>query len=234
MTDPEPPQVHQSLQMHDKLGYVVNVKRHAEPRPRLSRTESQAQTRTRLLDAAHAAFARRGYYEATVEDVVAEAGYSRGAFYANFTDKADLLFALIEQEREREFGHLSSQIEAAEQEGETLSAMYTWFTKSLSGPLERAFAELRLAAMDNPEHQRRLVENMRAIRAVTTDLIVGYCDRHGVELSIDPSAFALMVLATVGGFADQIRLDPDGVPTGSIAFALAALWEAVTSNGSSK
>jgi AcrR family transcriptional regulator len=178
-------------------------------------------------------FARRGYYEATVEDVVTEAGYSRGAFYANFTDKADLLFAVLDQEREREFGDLSSQIEAAEQEGETLSAMYAWFTKSLLGPLERALAELRLAAMDNPEHQRRLVQNMRAIRVITTDLIVGYCDRHGVELSIDPSTFALMVIATVGGFADQIRLDPEGVPTESIAFALAALWEAVA-DGSSK
>jgi AcrR family transcriptional regulator len=220
--------------MHDKLRCVVNVKRQLEPRPRLSRSESQAQTRARLLDAAHAVFARRGYYEATVEDVVTEAGYSRGAFYANFTDKADLLFVVLEQEREREFGDLSSQIEAAQQEGETLSAMYTWFTKSLSGPLERAFAELRLAAMDNPEHQRRLVENMRAIRAITADLIVGYCDRNGVELSTDPSTFALMVLATVGGFADQIRLDPDGVPAESIALALVALWEAVATNRSSK
>jgi AcrR family transcriptional regulator len=234
MTDPKPRQVHRSLQMHDKLKCVVNVKRQLEPRRRLSRSESQAQTRARLLDAAHAVFGRRGYYEATVEDVVAEAGYSRGAFYANFTDKADLLFAVLEQERERDFDDLSSQIEAAEQEGETLSAMYTWFTKSLSSPLERAFAELRLAAMDNSEHQQRFVENMQAIRGITTDLIVGYCDKHGVELSIDSSTFALMVIATVGGFADQIRLDPDGVPPDTIVLALTALWEAVATNGSSQ
>ncbi len=220
--------------MHDKLKYMVNVKRQTEPRRRLSRSESQAETRARLLDAAHAVFARRGYYEATVEDVVAEAGYSRGAFYANFTDRADLLFGVLEQEREREFGDLSSEIAAAEQEGETLSAMYIWFTKSLSGPLERAFAELRLAAMDNPEHQRRLVQNMQAIRTITTDLIVGYCDKHGVELSIDSSTFALMVIATVDGFANQIRLDPDGVPPEAIGFALTALWEAVATNSSSK
>jgi AcrR family transcriptional regulator len=210
----------------------MNVKGRSQPRRRLSRSESRAQTRVQLLDAAHSVFARRGYYEATVEDVVAEAGYSRGAFYANFADKADLLFAVLEQEREREFGDLSSRIEAAEKEGETLSAMYTWFTKSLSGPLERAFAELRLAAIDNPEHQRRLVENMRAIRATTNDLIVGYCDKHGFELSIDSSALALMVMATVGGFADQIRLDPDGVPPDAIAFVLTALWEAVATDGS--
>ena len=128
----------------------MNVKGNPKTRRRLSRSESQAQTRARLLDAAHDVFARRGFYEATVEEVVAEAGYSRGAFYANFTDKADLLFGVLEQEREREFGDLSAQIEAARHEGETLSAMYTWFTKSLSGPLERAFAELRLAAMDSP------------------------------------------------------------------------------------
>jgi AcrR family transcriptional regulator len=209
----------------------VNVKGQPATRQRrLSRAEAQAQTRARLIEASFDVFARRGYYLASVEEVVAEAGYSRGAFYANFTDKADLFFTVLDQQREREFGDLAAQIERAE-EGQILSAMDAWFTKSLSGPLERAFAELRLAATDHPEHRERLRENIRAIRAVTTEMIIRYCDQHGVELTVDPESFAIMVTATVGGFADQIRLDPDGVPAETIGFALTALWEAVTKNG---
>ena len=62
-------------------------------------------------------------------------------------------------------------------------------------------------------------------------MIIRYCEQHSVELSVDPSSFALMVTATVGGFADQIRLDPEGVPPDIVGFALTALWEAVTTNG---
>jgi AcrR family transcriptional regulator len=207
----------------------VNVKRQpATRRQRLTRAEAQALTRARLIEASFEVFARRGYYQASVEEVVAEAGYSRGAFYANFTDKADLFFAVLDQQTEREFGDLAAQIERAEKDGQILSAMYTWFMKSLSGPLERAVAEIRLAATDHPEHRQRLRENIIAIRAVTTDMIVRYCVQHGVQLTVDPESFAIMVTATVGGFADQIRLDPDGVPPETIGFALTALWEAVT------
>ena len=130
----------------------MNVKRRSTPnRRRLTRAEAQAQTQARLIEAAFDVFARRGYYEATVEEVVAEAGYSRGAFYANFSDKADLFFAVLDHQRERQFGDLAVQIDAAEKDGQILSAMYTWFTESLSGPLERAFGEMRLAAADHPE-----------------------------------------------------------------------------------
>jgi AcrR family transcriptional regulator len=63
-------------------------------RKRLSRDESQAQTRRRLLDAARAVFARNGYRGASVEAIAAEAGYSKGAVYSNFASKEDILLEL--------------------------------------------------------------------------------------------------------------------------------------------
>ncbi|MEK7872556.1 MAG: helix-turn-helix domain-containing protein, partial [Chloroflexota bacterium] len=48
------------------------------------RPRSQAQaTRARLLDASFRIFARDGYEKATVDDIVREAGYSKGAFYVH-------------------------------------------------------------------------------------------------------------------------------------------------------
>jgi AcrR family transcriptional regulator len=53
----------------------------------LTRRERQEQTRELLLAAASVVFARRGYHEASVEEVAAEAGFSKGAVYSNFAGK---------------------------------------------------------------------------------------------------------------------------------------------------
>lgn len=66
-------------------------------RTRISRKESQLQTRERLLDAALQVFSRRGYYAASVDEIAAEAGYSKGAVYSNFSNKEELFLALIDR-----------------------------------------------------------------------------------------------------------------------------------------
>jgi len=51
-------------------------------------------TRVALLTAAEKVFARDGFDAARIEDIAAEAGRSRGAFYANFESKTELFLAL--------------------------------------------------------------------------------------------------------------------------------------------
>lgn len=59
-------------------------------RKRLSRVEMQEETRRALLDAALALFIERGVEATSIEHVTAHAGYTRGAFYSNFTSKEEL------------------------------------------------------------------------------------------------------------------------------------------------
>ena len=54
-------------------------------------------TVTRLIDSACTAFSEHGYHLATVDDVVTTAGVARGTFYKYFTDKIDLLSAVLER-----------------------------------------------------------------------------------------------------------------------------------------
>ena len=51
------------------------------PHPRLTREESQEQTRQRLIAAACKQVAERGFASTTVRDIAREAGYTQGAFY---------------------------------------------------------------------------------------------------------------------------------------------------------
>lgn len=63
---------------------------------RISRTESQILTRSKLLMAAEIEFSRLGFEGAAVDKITAKAGYSRGAFYANFKSKEELFLTLVE------------------------------------------------------------------------------------------------------------------------------------------
>ena len=54
-------------------------------------------TRTKLLDAAAAVFARKGFNGASLDDVADEAGLTKGAVYSNFASKDDLISALLEE-----------------------------------------------------------------------------------------------------------------------------------------
>jgi AcrR family transcriptional regulator len=70
-------------------------------RKRLTREDSREQTTQRLLDAAQKLIARKGLDAASVENIAAAAGYSRGAFYSNFESKDDLFIELLRRDHQK-------------------------------------------------------------------------------------------------------------------------------------
>ncbi|MCL2468124.1 MAG: TetR family transcriptional regulator [Micrococcales bacterium] len=74
-----------------------------QARRRAKRADSQdkrqaraATTRAQLIAAAATVFAEKGYEGSSVGDVAAEAGYTKGAVYAHFASKEDLLLGIVE------------------------------------------------------------------------------------------------------------------------------------------
>lgn len=61
------------------------------------RAQMMEETRTKLISAARKAFATKGYAAASMDDLTADAGLTRGALYHNFGDKKGLLQAVIDQ-----------------------------------------------------------------------------------------------------------------------------------------
>src|ERR1017187_10670928 len=86
---------------------------------RLNRQERKSQTRERLIDAAAAVFAERGFETATIDEVAAAAGYTKGAVYSNFASKTDLFIALIERRIETQTAEHARRFEGQDLAGVT-------------------------------------------------------------------------------------------------------------------
>ena len=79
---------------------------------RMTREQSRANTRERLLAAARGAFARSGFHGASVEEIAAEGGYSTGALYSNFSGKEDLFLAVMEREIDKHASEIKAAVRA--------------------------------------------------------------------------------------------------------------------------
>jgi AcrR family transcriptional regulator len=64
---------------------------------RRSKTVAKTERREQILRAARDVFSRRGYQQATIDDIVAQAGVARGTFYLYFDDKRSIFAELTER-----------------------------------------------------------------------------------------------------------------------------------------
>jgi AcrR family transcriptional regulator len=139
-------------------------------------SRKRRQTRERLLAAALEAFAERGVYGTAVEDVCARAGFSRGAFYSNFSSKDELLVALYDQQASAILAALTEQAPPADASLEDVVAALV-----AAVPQDRRWylvsTECALHAVRNPEVGRALAAARGRIRARfaarVTELLAG-------------------------------------------------------------
>jgi len=66
-----------------------------------AQTDRRSATRAKLLDAALDVFAAKGLHGASVEDLAAAAGFTKGALYSNFATKEELFGAVIDEQGHR-------------------------------------------------------------------------------------------------------------------------------------
>ena len=104
--------------------YVSSQRTPAAAEPPRSRRQTQAERRARsrsaLLEAAARGLSRYGYGHLRLEEVAREAGYTRGALYHQFKDKADLALAVIDWVNENWMAEVG---EAAEREPDPVSEL---------------------------------------------------------------------------------------------------------------
>lgn len=199
-------------------------------RQRLSREESRARTRARLLESAAAVFAERGFYGASVEEIADRAGFSRGAFYSNFGHKADLFLALLDDRLEQEIAALEALLGEEGGPGAFLDLLRRGGGRRAEAKeWTLLWAEFWLHVMRHPELAPKLAARQQAARRAIAAVIERQCDQFGVSLPLPAEELASVMLAVDDGLKLQEELDPAAVPHDLRARILILLWQGMAS-----
>ncbi len=75
------------------------------------KADRSEQTRRLLLDVARRLFAERGFAGTPTEEIVREAGVTRGALYYHFKDKEDLFRAVVEEMQRQGMARLNEALQ---------------------------------------------------------------------------------------------------------------------------
>lgn len=180
---------------------------------RLSRNEKKALTRRELLDAAARVFLRRGFFAASLDEVAEEAGFSKGAVYSNFTDKEDLLLALIEDRTELRRSRVFELVDAEAPQDVQARQGSEGYNLVLGEEREWAplFMEFWVCVARNLSLQARFAPRYRALKSGIASWIEDRAARAGQQLPVTAESVATALFAMGNGFSLERLADPDGV-----------------------
>jgi AcrR family transcriptional regulator len=188
------------------------------------RTARRDATRGRVLDAAMEVFAERGVFGGSVEDICDRAGFTRGAFYSNFADKADVLEALIAREHARLLAELDASAASAAVAGQggaaalesLLPAIVDRILAAVPGDrlLSLVQTELEIHAIRQPGSSASFRDADTRFRARIAEFIERGMALQGRELLVPPAFIADSAVAIVARSVRRALLaggnaDPD-------------------------
>jgi AcrR family transcriptional regulator len=205
---------------------------------RLTRKQRQARTRISLIRSAARVFARRGLQRGTIDEVAADAGFTKGAFYANFSSKEELFLAMLDEgfaARLRQVRELSGSdpeidrseiVKRARVEGEDyahhLAADPDW---------QRLFFEFVVHATREESFRGELVRRYDGLRMQVAEVFAQRAAELGVRPTVDVESLARMIFAMANGFALERLLEPEETSEESYGAMLAIFFTGLRALG---
>ncbi|WP_437662724.1 TetR family transcriptional regulator [Sorangium sp. So ce1182] len=175
--------------------------------------EEAAATREQILDAALRVFSRKGYSAATLQDVAAEAGLTRGAVYWHFKGKVELYTALVSERFARANEVLAEALSPRYSPLESIERLLTRSLEYLEeDPEYRAVLSISLFKTEltpelEPGFQQKIASMRRLVDAVA-DLVRKGIAAGEIDRATDPRAAALAAVSLVNGATALHLMDP--------------------------
>lgn len=169
------------------------------------RSETMEENRAKLLMAARKAFAEKGFAAASMDELTASVGLTRGALYHNFGDKKGLLAAVVAQMD----GEMAQQAKAeaadAGDDWEKLLAEGVAYIKMALDPEVRRIVLLDGPAfLGDPAQWPGQLSCLESTRQPLTQLL-----ERGVIKTVDADAAAYMLNSAAMNAALWIAASPD-------------------------
>lgn len=167
---------------------------------RLTRQESRDLTRQQLLDAAQKLVAEQGLSATSVEDIAKEAGFTRGAFYSNFSDKNALFIELLRRDHEQSIRDFESLFSGEVAHGELKQQVRDLFSRMhCDDCCFMNWAEARLLAVRDSDFRAKFSALVEVTQQQIARLIDTFYRLQGRQPPADPQTLALGLISMVEG-----------------------------------
>ncbi|HEY4428933.1 MAG TPA: helix-turn-helix domain-containing protein [Solirubrobacteraceae bacterium] len=197
-----------------------------DQRTRAARADGR-DARDELLEAALRVFARRGYPEAGVDEIAAEAGYSKGALYWHFSGKADLLTTLLEERVDEPVRDRVGLLASAPPEQDMSVEATREFARQLEDEREAMLLEREYwsLAIRDPELRAGYAERQTELRNSLAAALQARARHLGApDLTMPSEDVARIVMSIIGGLTVDELVDPGSVRPELLGEALALIY----------
>jgi AcrR family transcriptional regulator len=193
-------------------------------RKRLTRDDSREQTTQRLLDAAQKLIAKKGLEGASVENIAAAAGYTRGAFYSNFSSKDDLFIELLRRDHEKSTAQMNALRESSVPVDRLQSGAREIYSQIYrDNECFMNWTEARMLAARDARFRTKLNALMAEKRAQIADFIRYFYERVGVAPPLPPEQMAMAFICMAEG-VQLYMLSTPAEMTGPVAESVLNLF----------
>ena len=175
----------------------------------LTRREKQQRTRKSLLSSAARIFCKHGLEGASIDQVAQAAGYTKGAFYANFKSKEELFLVMLDQQFARELERLDRALAGTDEPHEELRAAAADAIHFASGEeWPRLYFEFAAHAARNEEFRQELATRHEAMRERLAMIFDRWSQGFGIEPPVPLEDIAAMASFMCDGFLVDRLIDP--------------------------
>lgn len=181
---------------------------------RLTRQQRREHTRTCLLEAAGRVFARRGLASASVDEVAADAGFTKGAVYANFGSKEELFLAMLEHRGAQRLEEMERVLATGDSPAAQARIAARDFVEALKADpeSETLFFEAALHASRNEAFRKQFIARHRMMHRRMSEILQARLGAAGIDPGVSSGELATMVMAMANGLAFERMVVPGLVP----------------------
>ena len=185
------------------------------PRPDVSVTR-----KNQILDAATAVFARLGFHDARMDDIVQESGISKGALYWYFKSKEDIITAISQRLFTTDIEQLVGLLHAEDSVSERLQQLIQARIAGLQemSDVVTILFEFYATALHQDGVRQFIKAYFQNFHELLVALIQQGIDR-GEFRSVDAVAAATALDAVFEGLVVRWLIDPEAMPWASVGEA---------------
>ena len=170
--------------------------------------ESSPDRRTQILDAALVCFAKRGFHQASMHDISAEAGISVGLIYRYFENKDAVISAMADRHKKE----IHEVLERAQQAPTLLESLEILFTAHCCEDAPQVVSAFVVDLYAEASRNQRVAELVRDVLQTAmdgvTDLIARSPEAESAAHGLKPHEQAELIFAVSRGMLMRDVLQP--------------------------